>query len=226
MSGTVLMNFRDAAVLALQIQDASNLMGVSAEYEKAMRFFRGPKAEEEEKIRPEWRADREAILATFLYKMAALAFRKEPMADLGEQYIIEDKKVQVIASGNFESEATFRRDYPLFKYPDVGEYGWPRLLGAYEFAKSRRLELQFTRQLGIVHDSYRPMEGQGSSGKSETWIYGDSGGLPSFGWAHRRDGRTFIDGGLIYFGKGDSGVGAPQFSVRQETGSEGWSVHT
>lgn len=35
-----------------------------------------------------------------------------------------------------------------------------------------------------------------------------------------------IHGGLIYYGPGDSGVGAPQFSVRIGDTSEGWSIHT
>ena len=36
----------------------------------------------------------------------------------------------------------------------------------------------------------------------------------------------WFNGGLIYYGKGDSGVGEPQLSVRIGDTSEGWSIHT
>lgn len=40
-------------------------------------------------------------------------------------------------------------------------------------------------------------------------------------------GKGWFNGGLIYFGKGDTGVDGPQFSVRLgDTSEEGWSVHT
>lgn len=35
-----------------------------------------------------------------------------------------------------------------------------------------------------------------------------------------------LHGGLVYFGKGDSGVGPPQLSVRIGDASEGWEIHT
>lgn len=35
-----------------------------------------------------------------------------------------------------------------------------------------------------------------------------------------------MNGGLIYFGPGDTGVGDPQYSVRLGETTEGWSVHT
>lgn len=36
----------------------------------------------------------------------------------------------------------------------------------------------------------------------------------------------WFNGGLIYFGLGDTGVDAPQYSVRLGDTSEGWSIHT
>ncbi len=38
--------------------------------------------------------------------------------------------------------------------------------------------------------------------------------------------RHYFVGGLIYFGKGENGVGPPQLSVRIGELDEGWSVHT
>ena len=38
--------------------------------------------------------------------------------------------------------------------------------------------------------------------------------------------ERWFNGGLIYFGEGDSGVNFPQFSVRVGSTNEGWSVHT
>lgn len=35
-----------------------------------------------------------------------------------------------------------------------------------------------------------------------------------------------FNGGLIYFGAGDSGVGMPQLSVKIGDLDEGWSIHT
>lgn len=35
-----------------------------------------------------------------------------------------------------------------------------------------------------------------------------------------------MNGGLIYFGPGDTGIGGPQYSVRLGETTEGWSVHT
>lgn len=43
------------------------------------------------------------------------------------------------------------------------------------------------------------------------------------------DGSTWHDwfsGGCVYYGRGDSGVGAPQFSVRLGDLEEGWSINT
>lgn len=38
--------------------------------------------------------------------------------------------------------------------------------------------------------------------------------------------KPWFVGGCIYFGTHDTGVGAPQFSVRLDTGKSGWSIHT
>lgn len=38
--------------------------------------------------------------------------------------------------------------------------------------------------------------------------------------------RRWFNGGLIYFGAGDTGAGAPQLSVRIGSTDEGWSIHT
>lgn len=49
-------------------------------------------------------------------------------------------------------------------------------------------------------------------------------------WESTKDGgvtwQREINGGMIYFGDGDSGVGAPQFSVRIGDTNEGWQLHT
>jgi hypothetical protein len=38
--------------------------------------------------------------------------------------------------------------------------------------------------------------------------------------------KRAMNGGLIYFGPGDTGVGAPQLSVRIGGTGEGWEVHS
>jgi hypothetical protein len=38
--------------------------------------------------------------------------------------------------------------------------------------------------------------------------------------------KRAMNGGLIYFGPGDSGVGEPQLSVRLGRAGEGWEVHS
>ena len=42
----------------------------------------------------------------------------------------------------------------------------------------------------------------------------------SSAWAHS------YNGGLLYYGSGDSGVGGPNFSVRIGSVAEGWNIHT
>jgi hypothetical protein len=49
----------------------------------------------------------------------------------------------------------------------------------------------------------------------------------------KKDGEYehWFNGGCIYYGEGDTGVGGPQFSVRLEAATggeapEGWSIHT
>lgn len=38
--------------------------------------------------------------------------------------------------------------------------------------------------------------------------------------------RFLFNGGLLYYGRGDTGVSTPQFSVRIGATSEGWEIHT
>jgi len=38
--------------------------------------------------------------------------------------------------------------------------------------------------------------------------------------------RDWFNGGLIYYGAGENGVSDPQFSVRLDSSSQGWEVHT
>lgn len=38
--------------------------------------------------------------------------------------------------------------------------------------------------------------------------------------------RTWFNGGLIYFGQGEDGVGLPQLSVRMNSERSGWEIHT
>lgn len=41
-----------------------------------------------------------------------------------------------------------------------------------------------------------------------------------------KSGESWLNGGMIYHGPGDSGVGAPTYSVRIGELDEGWSIHT
>lgn len=38
--------------------------------------------------------------------------------------------------------------------------------------------------------------------------------------------KTWFNGGLIFYDAGDTGVGAPQFSVRLDASKSGWNIHT
>ena len=38
--------------------------------------------------------------------------------------------------------------------------------------------------------------------------------------------KRWFNGGCIFYGSQDSGVGAPQFSVRMQTGKSGWEINT
>jgi hypothetical protein len=38
--------------------------------------------------------------------------------------------------------------------------------------------------------------------------------------------RDWFNGGLLYYGVGEDGVSDPQFSVRLDSSSQGWEVHT
>lgn len=40
------------------------------------------------------------------------------------------------------------------------------------------------------------------------------------------EGNDWFNGGLVYFGAGESGVSGPQYSVRIGDTSEDWSIHT
>jgi len=40
------------------------------------------------------------------------------------------------------------------------------------------------------------------------------------------DGQRLMNGGVIWYDAGDTGVGNPQFSVRLGTSKSGWEIHT
>lgn len=42
----------------------------------------------------------------------------------------------------------------------------------------------------------------------------------------RQDGESWFNGGMIYHGPGESGAGAPAYSVRIGDRPEDWSIHT
>lgn len=48
---------------------------------------------------------------------------------------------------------------------------------------------------------------------------------PGWGWIEENYDR-WLNGGLIFYGDGDSGVGGPQFSVRIGSTEAGWSINT
>ena len=41
-----------------------------------------------------------------------------------------------------------------------------------------------------------------------------------------KEWRMWFNGALLFFGKGDSGVSGPNFSVRMDSSDSGWCMHT
>jgi hypothetical protein len=93
------------------------------------------------------------------------------------------------------------------------------------FAESRGLSEKLQEKLDYL-DTYA--EGD-DRGRTRCMLFAEAPYSFYFVMECRRPDGTYamwFNGGLIYFGEGDTGVGAPQFSVRIGTTEEGWEVHT
>lgn len=97
------------------------------------------------------------------------------------------------------------------------------LADARAFSVSRGIGANFEQQL-------KYLEGYGGSSNRVT-LYKD--GRRNFYFQIERkipeedEWEVILEGGLIYYGKGDTGVGAPQFSVRLgNEDREEWRVNT
>ena len=87
------------------------------------------------------------------------------------------------------------------------------------FAESRGLRDQLMEQIGYA--AFEEFFGE----KAECWLFSES--PYSFYVELRVNGKVGMNAGLIYFGAGDTGVGAPQFSCRLgDTTKEGWEIHS
>ena len=90
------------------------------------------------------------------------------------------------------------------------------------FARKMGLQKQLAEQLRYLHKY---------AGKNVTLckLFKDfSPNSFEFTMFRRRAGgeECWFNGGLIYFGPGDTGVGGPQYSVRFGEGNDaGWSIH-
>lgn len=87
------------------------------------------------------------------------------------------------------------------------------------FAETRGLLEQFLGRLGSI------AKGTWFGEPCELQMFRDFAPW-SFEWQICRGGEVVYNGGLIYFGAGDSGVDAPQLFVRLGDQSEGWSIHS
>lgn len=89
-----------------------------------------------------------------------------------------------------------------------------------EFAKRRGLLLELQEQLTYLN-GYAQERSKGCRVWKDFAPY-------SFSFLMLdAQGKSWFNGGLIYFGKGDTGVDGPQYSVRLgDSYEEGWSVHT
>lgn len=88
-----------------------------------------------------------------------------------------------------------------------------------EFAERRKITDKLLKWLTYLND-YAGDRSQGCQ------VYRDV--FPSFGFTMLdKAGARWFNGGMIYYGPGDSGVGAPQYSVRIGTDlEEDWSINT
>lgn len=86
------------------------------------------------------------------------------------------------------------------------------------FAKERGLQNQLQEKLDWLGN-------YAGEGKTTCCLYKDFAPY-SFEFVMMKGDERWFNGGLIYFGRGDTGVGMPQLSVRIGDTDEGWSVHT
>lgn len=105
---------------------------------------------------------------------------------------------------------------------------------ALKFAEQRNLLEQLLERLKYL-DTYANRHGcsydQTTGKNTRCRLYKDFAPYSFAFFMDRResvdaDWQTWFNGGLIYHGQGDSGVGAPTLSVRIGDSSEGWFVHT
>lgn len=71
--------------------------------------------------------------------------------------------------------------------------------------------------------------GSGANKETKCLLYKDfAPNSFEFTMLEKRNGEfsPMFNGGLIYYGDGESGVGSPQFSVRLNTTGSGWSINT
>jgi len=96
------------------------------------------------------------------------------------------------------------------------------------FAEKRGIKHLLQKRLDYL-DTYAE---HGERGKTKCFLYRDFAPY-SFQFKMKikdkdRDNnyKDWFFGGLVYFGKGDSGFGSPQYTVRIGELDEGWSIHT
>ena len=104
-----------------------------------------------------------------------------------------------------------------------------RLEAARRFARQRGLSERLEEQLAYLRD-YGEGDGHPWKGRIAVRLFDDS--APHSFLVHwvldpdTDEEKVWMNGGLIYYGRGDTGVSAPQFSVRLTGTDEGWQVHT
>jgi hypothetical protein len=105
--------------------------------------------------------------------------------------------------------------YPNISFRVDDEY----LAKVLEFAERRGIKENFLDRLNWL--------GKGAvfGTKSECRLFKDFAPY-SFEFMHVVNGKAAMNGGLLYFGPGDTGVDAPQLSVRIGETKEGWEIHT
>lgn len=99
----------------------------------------------------------------------------------------------------------------------------------YDFLPEGYLDevLAFAWKRGLSDQFYSRLEYLAERGPNDKrTVLGKDFAPFSFTFQHFRGDQPWINGGLIYYGPGDTGVSAPQFSVRIGDSKEGWSVNT
>lgn len=206
----------DIAVASIGIQDASNYRGVSLTFANAIKWLSDDavKGDRDRQCDEEFRRD---LTKMFTYKLMQLTFSREPI-EYCDEWIESYRRVKVylLTFAGFKDQKSFSEHYPRLQVVCDWEY----MKNVLDFAKKRGILGDFMQRLQYLND----YAGDRSKGCQLSKDFAPF----SFNivMLDAKGGRWW-NGGLIYYGKGDTGVEAPQLSVRIDSDlKEGWNINS